>query len=189
VAPLVNMAQIAAALGRREEAVREYRRALSIQPRFSPAWMGLGELYEKSDRQAKADECYQKALASHLFPWELEKLARFCQKHGWLEAATTNYASAIQVNPSDAQLRVDAGRNLMALKRYAEASGQFSEALQLKPELLEARLSLGATLMNLGRDAEALAQFEEVLQRSPTNASALKAAQFLRAKNSSGAKR
>jgi tetratricopeptide (TPR) repeat protein len=189
VPPLVNLAQIVAALGRREEAVREYRRAVSVQPRFSLAWMGLGELYEKSGRQAEADECYHEALANHFFPWELVKLARFCQKHGWLEAAATNYAAAIQVNPSDAQLRMDAGQNLITLKRYAEAGGQFSEALQLQPELLEARLNLGLALMNLGREAEALARFEEVLQRSPTNAAALKAAQFLRAKSSSAAKR
>ena len=217
---LANLAQTMAALGRNEEAIRDYRRAVSVQPQFSFAWIRLGEACEASGRQAEAEDCYHKALASHLYPWELEIRARFCQRRGWLEAAATNYTSAIQVKPSDARLRMAAGQNLVALKRYAEAGEQFSEAarlqpemaeahylygsvlgvqgnaaaaaeqfsetLRLQPEVVEARLNLGVALMNLGRDAEALARFEEVLQRSPTNASALRAVQFLRAKNGSG---
>jgi tetratricopeptide (TPR) repeat protein len=220
---LAFLAQTMTTLGRREEAIRDYRRAVRLQPRFSVAWIGLGQAYETAGLKAAAEDCYRKALAGHLYTWEPELLARFCQGRGWLEAAATNYASAIQVKPLDASLRMAAGENLVALKRYAEAGGQFGEAallepemaeahylygsalgmqgeaaaaaqqfslaLQLKPELLDARLNLGVALMHLGRDAEALAQFEDILQRSPTNASALQAVQFLRARTSPGEKR
>ena len=68
------------------------------------------------------------------------------------------------------------------------AAAQFREAVRIMPELVEARLNLGTALMALGRNSEALEQFEEVLKRSPTNITALRNLQLLRADGRIGTK-
>jgi len=164
---LANLAQTMSALGRRAEAIVDYRRAVRLQPRFSFAWIGLGETYEAMGRRAEAEDCYHKALAGHLYPWESEVLAHFCERRGWLEAAATNYSSAIQTKPSNVRLRIAAGQNLVALKRYAEAGEQFSEAARLQPGLAEAHYFYGSVLGVQGKPAAAAEQFNEALRLKP----------------------
>jgi tetratricopeptide (TPR) repeat protein len=128
-------------------------------------------------------------------PTELRTLAHFCESHGWREAAATNYDDAITLNPSDAALHIEAGQNLAALERHAEAAHRYAEATQLAPDsmpahfreavrimpnLAEARLNLGVALENQGSNAEALEQFQKVLEQNPANAMAASHAQTLR---------
>jgi tetratricopeptide (TPR) repeat protein len=88
---LQNLAQSLKDLGRHDEAIREYRHALAIKPRFGLAWLGLGQMYEEMGHKAEAEESYRKALSNRIdrAP-ELATLARFCESKGWREAAVTN---------------------------------------------------------------------------------------------------
>jgi tetratricopeptide (TPR) repeat protein len=183
---LVDRANVLARIGRPEDAMREFRRFLRIHPSYTVAWITLGQLYEHSGRRAEAEDCYRKAVAGDADTALSGTLARFCQSRGWLEAAATNYAAALKLEPTNARLRIAAGQNLVDLQRYAPAVEQFREAVRLKPEWPESRLGLGIALARDSRYAEALAEFEEVLRRDPTNALALKYAYDSREKIRSG---
>lgn len=160
-------------LGRRDEAIREFRLALSIKPRFGLAWLGLGQVYEEAGRSKDAAACYEKALANPVHRSdELITLARFCQSRKWLEAACTNYAEAIQLNPSDAGLRMEAGQVLVSLNRHAEAAQRFAEARQLSPGLGQAYFLCGLELGRLGKPAEAEKEFREAARLMPDLAEA-----------------
>ena len=50
---LQNLAQSLKDLGRRDEAIREYRHALAVNPRFGLAWLGLGQIMRKWDVKPK----------------------------------------------------------------------------------------------------------------------------------------
>ena len=98
---------------------------------------------------------------------ELTALARFCENHGWHEAAATNYDDAIKLNPSDATLYVEAGQNLAALGRHAEAEQHYAEAVKLSPDLMQAHFLYGLELGREGKPASAAAQFREAVRIMP----------------------
>jgi tetratricopeptide (TPR) repeat protein len=165
---LQNLAQSFAKLGRRDDAIREYRRALALKPRFGPAWLGLGQVLEEMGRTAEAEDCYRQALVNRIHrAVELTTLARFCQSRGWFEAAVTNYADAIRLNPSDARLHIEAGQNLTALGRRAEAGAHYAEAVRLAPDSEPARFLYGLELGREGKTSEAAEQFREAVRLMP----------------------
>lgn len=165
---LQNLAQTLTKLGRKEEAVQEYRRALAIKPRFGLAWLGLGQLLEGQGRKVEADDCYRQALANriHRAP-ELTTLARFCQSRGWLEAASTNFADAIRLSPTDAMLRLEAGQNLAVLGRHAEADAYYVEATRIAPDLAQAHFLHGLELGRAGNAAGAVEEFRAAVRSMP----------------------
>lgn len=163
-----NLAQSLKDLGRTNEAIREYKQALAIKPRFGPAWLSLGQLYESLGRKAEADDCYHQALLNRIdrAP-ELETLARFCVSKGWRDAAATNYDNAIALTPADAMLRVEAGQNVAAMGRHAEAEKLYAEAAQISPDLMQAHYLYGMELGQAGQAAQAAGQFREAVRIMP----------------------
>ena len=136
VGPLQNWAMCQVKLGRNEDAIKAYKRALAITPRFGLAWLGLGQVYESMGRKQDAENCYQKALANriHRAP-ELATLARFCMTRGWYQAAATNYDSALSLDPMNPSLALEAGRAHFSLgavfgqsNQPAAAAVEFREA-------------------------------------------------------------
>ncbi|HEV2207291.1 MAG TPA: tetratricopeptide repeat protein [Verrucomicrobiae bacterium] len=167
-APLQNLAQSLKDLGQPEEAMREYRHALAVNPRFGLAWLGLGQVFEQMGRKAEAEDCYRKAVLNPInrAP-ELTTLARFCVSHGWRGAAATNFDAAIELNPADAMLCVEAGQNLAALGRHAEAAQHYAEAARIAPDLMAAHFLYGLELGRAGKPAEAAGQFREAVRIMP----------------------
>jgi tetratricopeptide (TPR) repeat protein len=159
---LKNLAQSLNDLGQPGQAMDEYKHAVVINPHFGPAWLGLGQIYEKMSDAAKAEDCYHKALSNRVKNYaELKTLARFCASRGWYEAAATNYEDAIKLSPGDATLYVEAGQNLENQDRHAEAEKLFSDAVRLSPDFMEARFLYG---LELGRDGEAAGAAEQFRQ-------------------------
>jgi tetratricopeptide (TPR) repeat protein len=165
---LQNLAQTLNDLGRRHDAIAEFRQALAINPRFGLAWLGLGQILDQTGRQAEAEDCYRKALSNRInrAP-ELKTLAQFCLNHGWREAAVTNFDDAIKLNPWDAMTCVDAGQNLAALGRHAEAEQRFAEAARISPDLMQAHFLYGMELGRDGRASDAAEQFREAVRIMP----------------------
>jgi tetratricopeptide (TPR) repeat protein len=160
-------------LGRRDEAIREFKRALAIKPRFGLAWLGLGELYEEMGKTNEAAGCFQSALANPIHRAdELTTLARFCQSRKWFAAATTNYLEAIQLSPSDPNLRMEAGQSFAALGRHAEAARCFGDASQLAPDWGQAHFLCGLEFGRLGQPADAEREFREATRLMPDLAEA-----------------
>jgi tetratricopeptide (TPR) repeat protein len=163
-----NLAQSLVKLDRQDEAINEYRHALAVKPRFGLAWLGLGEVLEGMGRKPEAEECYRQALANRIHrASELTTLARFCENHGWFEAAATNFDDAIKLCPSDAMLYVDAGRNFAVLNRHAEAEQRYAGAIELSPDLMQAHFLYGLELGRENRPSAAAEQFREAVRIMP----------------------
>ncbi|SPE53211.1 conserved hypothetical protein [Verrucomicrobia bacterium] len=168
VASWENLGRALEKLGRRQEAIRQYRSALALKPNFGPVWLDLGQALETEGRAAEAQDCFQKALANPLpRAAELSTLARFCQGRGWLEAAATNYAAAVELSPGDAQLNLETGLNLAALGRHPEAAARYAEAVRLAPDSGLARFRYGLELGRQGKSVVAEEQFREAVRLLP----------------------
>ncbi|MDR3459721.1 MAG: tetratricopeptide repeat protein [Verrucomicrobiae bacterium] len=165
---LQNLAQSLNDLGQHAEAIREYRHAVAVKPRFGPAWLGLGQIFEALGRKTEAEDCYQQALRNRIdrAP-ELTALARFCANHNWREAAATNFDDAIKLNPFEAMLHVEAGQNLSVLGRRLEAERHFREAVRLSPDSIQAHFFYGSELGRDGKPADAVREFREAVRIMP----------------------
>lgn len=155
-------------LGRRDEAIGEFKRALAIKPRFGLAWLGLGQVYEEQGHKTDAEDCYRLALVNRIHRSdELTTLARFCLTRGWFDAAATNYSDAIALSPSDFQLRLEMGQVLSTLGRHVEAAQRFAEAIQLAPDQGQIHYLRGFELGRLGKPAEAEQEFRAAAELMP----------------------
>lgn len=160
-------------LGRKDEAIREFKRALAIKPRFGLAWLGLGQIYEEAGKTNEAEACYQSALANPIHRAdELTTLARFCQSRKWFAAAATNYLEAIKLSPSDANLCVEAGQTLSELGRHVEAAQCFAEACQISPGWGQAHFLCGLEFGRAGKPGDAEREFRESVKLLPDLAEA-----------------
>lgn len=164
-----NLAICLQKMRRRDEAIREFKQALAIKPRFGLAWLGMGQVYEEMGRNSEAASCYEKALANPIHRAdELTTLARFCRSRKWFEAAATNYIEAIQLSPSNPTLLLEAGQVLATLNRHAESAQCFGDASQLLPDSMQAHFLWGLELGQLGKPAEAETEFREAARCQPT---------------------
>jgi len=165
---LQNVAVALGKLNRQDEAEHEFRHALAIKPRFGPAWIGLGQLLEATGRTNEAVNCFQRGLANRILRADdLATLAQFCTSRGWIEAAATNYADAITLNPADAQLQFDAGRTYATLNRHADAAASYLAAVQLSPGWGLAHFYAGLELGRLEEPAAAENSFREAVRLMP----------------------
>ncbi|HZL43480.1 MAG TPA: tetratricopeptide repeat protein [Verrucomicrobiae bacterium] len=86
-------------------------------------------------------------------------------RSGW---PTPKRLSQIKADPLDTRLRIEAGQNLAAMNRFAEAMAQFAETVRIQPGLAEAHVLYGAALGQQGRTSDAVAQFREALRLNPS---------------------
>lgn len=170
--------------GRTDQALREYRLALRIDPGFLPARNNLGMLYARQARAAdrrgrrladQADEA--RATADRLKgQGETDAAGQYAETAGRKRAqadrqreiarqktvaAEEQYLAGIGHNPRFVEIRDNLARLYYAHGRLVEAEAQFRKIIELEPELSEAHYSLGLMLAEddarLREAAEALA--------------------------------
>lgn len=88
-------------LNREEEAERELRRALALNPNYAPALLNLANLAEDRGRRTEAAETYERLLEAEPSCWE--GLARYSR----LRAASGNVPAAILARLREAVARND----------------------------------------------------------------------------------
>ncbi len=163
-----NLAMCLEKLGRRDDAVAELKRALVLKPNYGTGWLALGNLYEVMGRTNDAEPCFARALTNRVNQADdLAALARFCLRRHRFDLAFTNFASAIELSPSDPGLHMEAGRTLATLGRHDEAARQYQAAVELNPDDPQLHMQLGVELGRLGRPALAEKEFRQILRLSP----------------------
>jgi tetratricopeptide (TPR) repeat protein len=115
------------------DAARELKRALAINPRFTPAWLNLGNLYEDWGDSTEARTAYASAL--QIVPTNgraLARLAAIDTFEGKASFAASRLRKAVR-NPGlaiddKAEIAFALGNALDALGEYDEAFATFVEA-------------------------------------------------------------
>jgi tetratricopeptide (TPR) repeat protein len=167
--------------GRLAEAEAAYHKALKAQPERAITWLDYGRFLEETGRKPEASNCYARAVSGRgKTGADFVALAHFCESRSWFAAASSNYLSAIRVDPVDPKLRVDAGGNFALSGDNPRAEEQFRQALRLEPGLVKTRLNLAVALMKEGRAPAARRELDLVLQQEPGNAVAAQYAGMLR---------
>jgi tetratricopeptide (TPR) repeat protein len=163
--PAANAAGALAELGRRDEAEREYRHALALDPTLPEAAANLARLLRERNATAEAVAVLAAALdaGAHDPSIFLERgLAR--AEAGEMATALADFREAARASPSDPAPLENAARAAYHLGRHREAADLYEQLLRLAPERGDLWKTLGAVyLHDLGSGDQALAAFRRAL--------------------------
>ncbi len=155
-------------LGKVDEAVAQYNRALQLNPDNEDVHFNLGIALA---RQGKLDEAiaqYREALK--LMPDYAEvhnNLGNLLSRQGKLAEAAEEFRAALKIMPEHAAAHNNLGIVLARQQQNAEALKEFAEAARLMPDYVEAHFNLGTAYLADKRLAEAQAEFKTVLRLKP----------------------
>lgn len=157
IGPLLDAAQEAVEGGRFEDAKRDYRAALEIDPKSSTALRGLGYTLRKAGELTAAVEVLRGLIdmdpddtAARL------ELATTLLEQGELEAAVREFEATLEVDPSFELAYLNLGVTRSRQGRWNEAQAMFDKVLELSPKHAKARFHLAVTLDELGHEEESL---------------------------------
>lgn len=160
---LVDQARMEEKQGNIPAAIRTVRRAISRQP-------SVQELQTELDRLVRLGQNSAATTAR-------DEASKLSQSGNWIEAAEA-WSAVCERDPTDdeahaqvARAMVEANRNLVDAKRYAET------AIRLNEENVEAKVVLAKIYLQAGMRVQAKKQLRAVLER---NADHVSAAQLLR---------
>jgi tetratricopeptide (TPR) repeat protein len=157
-------------LGRLEEALKAYDKALMLKPEDAELWKDLGKVLMQAKRPGEAALSFQQALKFD------PRLLEAANDGGYLlfdldrydEAlACFNLADAVRPNHADtAHMRALC---LARMRRFDEALVENNRALTLNPNNADTHNNLGTVLQAFGRHDEALVHFDEALTLQPNS--------------------
>ncbi|WP_103899353.1 tetratricopeptide repeat protein [Petrotoga halophila] len=143
-------------LGRYEEALRAFEKAIEINPQDDKARFGKGVALGELGRHEDALEAYEKVIEINpqfAESWfakgvELIKLGRY-------EDALKAYEKAIEINPQYADAWVNKGVELGEFERHEEALQAYEKAIEIDPKNALAYTNLGELFFKFGNLKEA----------------------------------
>jgi tetratricopeptide (TPR) repeat protein len=161
-------------LGRLDEAVSSYDRAIALDP-------NLFEVHYNRANALRDLGLLEDAIASYERAIELKPgIAEAYSNRGSalrdlrrLEEAVQSYDEAVACNPRLAEVHYNRGNVLKDLGRPEEAVTCYDRAIELEPDMAEAYSNRGIALMDLNRLGEALESCDRALTIRPDYADAL----------------
>jgi tetratricopeptide (TPR) repeat protein len=167
-------------LGRLDEALQVFDKAVQLKPDDPTLWSELGKRLVDAERSSDALLCFHHALtldpdngeaayqAGHL----LHGLERF-------DEALISFDRSAERQGDHAPTFAMRGLVLAKLKRFDEAIRDYEQAIRLDPNNVEACSNLGNALRALGQPEEALSWYDRSLAVAPTIANATNRAMTL----------
>jgi protein O-GlcNAc transferase len=171
---MVNHANVLAAMGRRDDALAGYNRALTAKPDLFEALYNRGNLLLEMKRADAALASFDAALRLR------QDLAGVWNNRGTalrdlrrLDAALASYDRALALAPGHVNALTNRAIALQELKRTDEALVATQAALALQPNFAEGLYVQGNILRDMGRMEDALAGYEQALAANPAHPHAL----------------
>jgi lipopolysaccharide biosynthesis regulator YciM len=168
-----ELGQEAALAGRREEAERAFRTALSLDRRVFPAHLGLADLHAaENPRLAAALLEEAMRVAPERAYLAFERLARAYGACGEPARFAALCEGIVRHDPRDWRARIALARHLRGEGRAQESFGLLLRALEANPQVLVVHLEMGRTLRALGVKDPAFEDYmataeESVFYRDP----------------------
>jgi len=170
---LYNKGLSFAILGKPEEAIPFYDRALEINPKYAHAWVHKGLALESLRKFGESLKCFDKALEidpRHAHAWAAKGYTLISL--GRHEEAQKCFERALEINPREATSWWGKGRALASLGKDKEGIICYDRALELDPRYADAFVGKGLILISLGRHEEASKCFDKALEINPRDATA-----------------
>lgn len=147
-------------------AMQQLQAAVAADPRSADALVKLARLEMQTGNNESAAQHLQQAAAIDSNP---ETLALLGTAKGDATSALSQFAKAINADPTNPSLRNDYAAALARADRNDEALKQYQEAIRLNPNLYDPRMNIGALLSRLEKNADAREQFAEAARIRPNS--------------------
>jgi len=132
--------------------------------------LALAELYLNTGEEAKAEECYRRAIAlDALFVPARVNLAEFLYTHGRMEEAEPILREGVKLRPDDGYTHEAWGRFEVRRKHYEEGVASLRKAVELMPTRADLHYFIGVGFHSLGRFEDALPYLQKAVELEPRN--------------------
>lgn len=152
-----------------DEALKEFKRAIELDPNSSHAYDNLATVYAEKKQ-------YREALDAYLVALRLEpdsatahaNLACFLSAHA-LDFAITEFQVAIELEPDHPDAHLNLGLTLADAGRPEDAARELKAAIELEPGDPLPRHELAGLQMDEGDYRSAITQLKDVTRLEPSN--------------------
>ncbi|HTW79203.1 MAG TPA: tetratricopeptide repeat protein [Terracidiphilus sp.] len=156
-----------------DQAIAEFEKIISLQPRSVEDRMVLGQLYTVKHDQQKAEEQFK--IARSIEPDSEDvvlNLARLYAESGDIQHAITVLES-VPVNDRTPKIEFTLGAAYAQLKKPKDAIAAYQRAEDMEPSDLRTIDALAEALFNDEQYDEALKQYQQLAEADPENTEAL----------------
>jgi len=159
--------------GKAKEAVRAYKKAISIKPDFAEAHNNLGITLKDQGKLDEALEVYNNAISIKPdYAEAFNNMGVSLKEQGKLVEAIKAYKKALAIKPDYAEAYYNMGNALHGQGKTEEAIEAYNKALTTKPDYTEAYNNMGNAFHDLGKMKEAIEAYTKALSIKPDYADA-----------------
>jgi tetratricopeptide (TPR) repeat protein len=165
-----NLGILLGGMGRSDEALAHYQKALELDPHRVDAHYNLGSLLESMGRTNEALVYYQKAL--EIDPNHAKghnNLGVLLRGMGRPDEALAHYLRASAIDPNFGDVHYNLGNLFEDMGRTDEAFAHYQKALEIGTNQAETHYNLGFLLAKMGRADEAMAHYQKAFELNPTH--------------------
>jgi len=152
------------------EALSDINKAIEINPETPGALENKASLLETF---GKHDEALESANSTQDLAKVWYNRAVVLRNEGKFNEALDAYDKAIELDPQDAEARIDKGMTFLVMGKFNESLAAFDEALVIEPNSSTLWREEGLVLSRMGRFNDSLKAYEEAIKIDPINPSAL----------------
>jgi protein O-mannosyl-transferase len=158
---------------RNEDAIKDFNRALVLDPKYAEAYNNRGNVFLNENKNAEALADFKKALEFKPdYADAYYNLGLLYMNENRNEEAFKDFNKAIELKPDFAAAYNNRGIVFINENKNAEAIKDFSKAIELNPDGTDAYTNRGFVLMNEKRNADAINDFNKAIELDPGNAEA-----------------
>ena len=169
---LLNISGLAnTGLGRLDEAIGSYRKAVLINPNYADTYNNMGVVLQDLGTLDEAIEAYKKALSiKPNFADAYNNLGIALKKQGKIDGALDAYTKVVSIKPNFADAHYNMGNALKDQGKFDEAIEAYTKVLSIKPDFVQAYNNMGIALKRRGKLEGALEAYQKALSIKPDDA-------------------
>ena len=163
-----NLGHAYTAQGRSNEAIKEYKTALRLDPNYATAHNNLGSIYVDQGLLDEAIKEYKTALRlDPNYATAHNNLGSIYVDQGLLDEAVKEYKTALRIKPDYVDAHNNLGNAYAAQGSLDDAIREYQLAIELESEHVTAYFNLGLTYYNKGLSDLAISSYKEALRIDP----------------------
>ena len=163
-----DLGLVYAHMGKIDEAITEYKKALAINPNFAEAYYNLGNAYSAKGQTEESIAAYKRALAIDPNLVEaLNNLGLVYEDKGMLDDAILEYQKALTINHEYSKAAANLSAAYSKKGSFDDSLSSYQKVLATNPSDAKAYFNLGMLYTTKDRVEEAIFHFRQAITINP----------------------